>query len=331
METSSMQPAPTPAVKKKGNVLYKVVKSLAVVFVIFNLLLLGAGNYFYNMVITYNKLPKYQVDTYQKAVDNGDFDVVRFNSLPQQNLTLKSQHGYEMKGILVKNAKETPNTVVVVHGIGQDKWVSMKYADIFLDRGFNVLVYDSRNHGESGGEHPSYGYYEKEDLEAWVTYVKSVNPGGIIGVHGESLGAATILMHAEEYNQDQTVSFYIEDCAYSDLSQLYITRAGDYGVPTTLRPILVDYMSLVCKLRSGFFLGDVSPLEKIGQVETPVMFIHGEVDDFIPPQMASEMYTAKAGEKYLYIAKGADHAKSITVDKVRYREEVGKFLDQIQH
>lgn len=330
MEGSKAQIS-TPHVRGKSRDLKKtVVVSLLGVLIVLNILLLAAGNYFYNIVITYNKLPKYLVNTYEQAVANGDFDVGRFNLLQKEYVNLESPHGYSLKGIYVKNALETPHTVIIVHGIGQDKWVSMKYADIFLDEGFNIFVFDNRNHGESGGERPSYGYYEKDDLQTCVAYIKSINPAGIIGIHSESLGAATAMLHAEIYNQNNTVAFYIEDCGYSDLRQLYIARAGDYGIPDFLRPILVDYMSLICKIRSGFFLGQISPIQSIDNVETPILFVHGEKDDFVPPQMAYDLFQAKSGHKALYIAAGAGHAKSITVDEVKYREAIGRFLDDVE-
>lgn len=331
MESSKAQIS-TPQIREKSRDTKKtVVVSLLVAFIALNILFLAAGNYFYNIVITYNKLPKYLVNTYEQAVVNGDFDVARFDSLQKEYVNLESPHGYSLKGIYVKNALATPHTVIIVHGIGQDKWVSMKYADIFLDEGFNIFVFDNRNHGESGGGHPSYGYYEKDDLQTCVAYIKTLNPAGIIGIHSESLGAAAAMLHAEIYNQDNTVAFYIEDCGYSDLRQLYITRAGDYGIPGFLRPILVDYMSLVCKMRSGFFLGQISPIQSIDKVETPMLFIHGEQDGFIPPQMAYDLFQAKSGNKALYIAAGAGHAKSITVDESKYREEIGRFLDDVEN
>lgn len=302
---------------------------LLTVFILTNFGFLAAGNYFYNLVMTYNLSNKYSQDFNKEAVAM-DFKQTRFKSLPKEYITLYSQHGYQLKGIFIKNAIPTQNTVILVHGISKDKtWSYMKYGDVFLDKGFNLFVYDSRNHGETGGEHPSYGYHEKEDLQTCVSYVKAKCPEGIIGVHGESLGATTALMHAELYNKNKEVSFYIEDCGYSDLRELFTARTVDYNIPKPLRPILVDYLSLVCKVRSGFFLGEVSPIQHMDQITVPVLFIHGNCDGFTPPIMAENLYNKKTGTKALHYTTGAKHARSINVDKAKYNEEVTSFLTSI--
>jgi fermentation-respiration switch protein FrsA (DUF1100 family) len=298
--------------------------------ILINIILLAAGNYFYKTIMTYNISIKYTQEQYQKELAAIQFNIDRFNSLQKENVTLYSKFGYQLKGILIRNSVETQNTVILVHGIGKDKtWSSMKYGDIFLDQGYNIFVYDSRNHGESGGDHPSYGYYENEDLQTCVSYIRSQNPEGIIGIHSESLGAATALMHAENYNNNNEVAFYIEDCGYSDLYELYTARTVDYNIPKPLCPVILDYLSLVCKVRSGFFLSEVSPIKNIDKVTTPILFIHGDSDDFVPATMANDLYSKKTGIKALYYAKGAGHAKSIDVDKVKYNEEIVNFLKSV--
>lgn len=313
----------------KGIARLRAKSTILILFVsallLLNISLLAAGYYFYDIVMNYNKTNSYSFEDYQKEVVNVGFDINRFNSLEKEYVTLDSSFGYQLKGIFIKNAAKTQDTVILVHGIGKDKtWSYMKYGNIFLDYGYNVFVFDSRNHGESGGNHPSYGFYEREDLQTCTSYVKSKSPEGVLGIHGESMGAATVLLWTEKYNGD--VSFCIEDCGYSDLHELFYERLTDYNIPRLLRPLILNYASLVCRVKEGFFLSEVSPIQKIDKVKMPVMFIHGDKDDFVPPEMANELFNKKNGMKALYYAQGAGHAKSINVDKVKYREEINSFL-----
>jgi fermentation-respiration switch protein FrsA (DUF1100 family) len=294
-----------------------------------NIALLSAGNYFYDVVMTYNITNKYSQEFYDKTAALVKFDQTAFDSLQKDYVTVKSRYGYELKGIFIKNPEPSDDTVIIVHGICMDKnWSCMKYASIFLKRGYNIFVYDSRNHGESGGAHPSYGYYEKEDLDSCISYVKSRNLNGSIGIHSESLGASSAFLYAEEYSGKNEISFIIEDSGYSDLKELFTYKAGEYNIPVLLRPIIVKYMSFVCMIRSGFFLGDVSPIKEIEKVTIPVLFIHGDSDNFTPPQMAIDMYNKKTGTKALYVAAGAGHAESLNLDIVKYYQVVNDFLDE---
>lgn len=307
----------------------KAKSTIVIVFVsaffLLNISLLAAGYYFYDIVMSYNKTHAYSPDDYQNEVINLGVDLNRFNSLEKEYVTLDSRFGYPLKGIYIKNAAQTQDTVILVHGLGKDKiWSYMKYGNLFLDFGYNVFVFDSRNHGESGGNHPSYGFYEREDLQTCTSYVKAKSPHGVTGIHGESMGAATVLLWAEKYNGD--VSFCIEDCGYSDLHDLFYERLADYNIPELLRPVILSYASVVCRVREGFFLSDVSPIQKIDKVIIPVMFIHGDNDVFVPPDMANKMFNKKNGIKTLYYAQGAGHAKSINVDKVKYQDEINIFL-----
>ena len=297
--------------------------------IICNIALLAAGNFFYNVAMNYNITNKYSQEFYDKTAASVKFNEGEFSTLKKDYVTIKSRYGYDLKGIFIKNPVPTEDTVIIVHGIGMDKeWSCMKYGKIFLDKGYNIFVYDSRGHGESGGRQTSYGYYEKDDLESCVAYVRASNPSGIIGIHSESLGAASALLYAETYNAKSEISFIIEDCGFSDLRELFIYKASEYKIPSFLRPVIVSYMSIVCKVRSGFFIGEVSPIKDIQKITIPILFIHGADDAFTPSKMAVDLYNKKIGAKALYIAPGAGHAESLNVDMAKYYEVIYDFLDR---
>lgn len=301
------------------------------VFIILSLGFLLVGNYFYGIIINWPSTNSYAVG-YEGEAAEGAFNVERYNSLDKESVRVDSRYGYQLQGLFIKNAVATKNTVILVHGIGQDKWNSLKYGDVFLDLGYNIFIYDNRGHGETDGAATSYGYYEQDDLQSVVATIKSKNPGGIIGIHGESLGASTAMMYSEMVGNEKDISFLVEDCGYSDLTELYIGKSSAYNVPTVLRPALVKALSLICKIRSGFFLEDVSPIKNIDNLIVPTLFIHGDRDIENPTQMVYDLYDKKkTGIKALYIAPGARHAESLKVDKAGYEEVVANFLDLVSN
>jgi fermentation-respiration switch protein FrsA (DUF1100 family) len=77
------------------------------------------------------------------------------------------------------------------------------------------------------------------------------------------------------------------------------------------------------------FFSDVSPVRTIGSLRTPVFFIHGADDTYIPPAMAKKMYEMKKGAKKLYLAPSSGHALSFWNNRKEYDAKIGEFLGEI--
>jgi len=310
-------------IKKKHKVLIGIFIILAMIT---NIVGLYIGNIYYQKVCKLNVNPETTGIDYYKT----SFNYKRFTELESYNVSIQSSFGYKLSGTYIFNPKPTNNTVILVHGIGCDRWESMKYSDMYLDMGFNVLAYDSRDTGSSGGQDITLGFFEKTDLDNVVKWVKWVNPDAVIGVHGESLGAVTALLQAELDQSKKDVNFYVVDCPYSDLWELMnIKLSGD------LRPnfqpaaaFILFYANIVALEKSHFSLYAVSPITVISDIKTPIMFIHGSNDTFIPASMSLELYLRKQGTKGIYIAPGAEHAMSYITNKEEYTAKVKQFLTE---
>ena len=112
---------------------------------------------------------------------------------------------------------------IISHGITWNYEGSIKYMNLFYRRGWNVLIYDNRNHGMNNKINTSYGYYEKHDLIACIEWAQErCGPDIKIGLMGESMGAGITLQAAAI---DSRVAFAVADCPFSDLQQLLELRA----------------------------------------------------------------------------------------------------------
>lgn len=317
-------------IERKKSRIKKKHKILFIIIAFFLIAINAAGLYIGN--IYYQKVCKIYVDRANTGINyyRESFNYNRFISLESYDISIQSSFGYKLAGTYIFNPKPTNNTVIIVHGITGSRWESMKYADMYLDMGFNVLVYDSRYHGSSGGSDITLGFFEKTDLDNIVKWVKWVNPNAVIGVQGESLGAVTALLQAKLDQTKRYVNFYVVDCPYSDLHELLdIKLSGD------LRPhfeptanFLLFYGNMIALAKSGFSLYAVSPIKVIKDIKTPIMFIHGSNDTFIPASMSLELYLEKQGPKGIYISPGAEHAMSYLTNKEEYTAKVKQFLVQ---
>ena len=108
--------------------------------------------------------------------------------------------------------------MVYLHGLGDNRASVLGIAAHFTMMGFDVLAYDSRAQGESGGDACTYGYYEKQDLESRA---RPAGPGPVIAF-GVSLGAAIALQAAAE---DPRVALVVALAPFSDLRTAAAERA----------------------------------------------------------------------------------------------------------
>lgn len=267
--------------------------------------------------------------TPEEQLKSNQVDAVRYNQLKKTILKVRSEHGYILDGILLMNPKPSKLTMIICHGIGCSKWNMLPVADIYLDLGFNVLLYDHRAHGESGGDYPSYGYFEKDDLETMVQLVAERLPKNLIAVHGESMGAATILLHAGQNNtridiERKAVDFYISDCPYSDMrGQFRYLLKRDYGLPDLL---FVDGASAINYIIHGFWFQEVSPVADIQKVTVPVLFIHGMKDTYIPSSNTIDLVKLKKEPRMLYLCPDAGHAESAKICRSEYQGKIIEFM-----
>ncbi|KHD86019.1 alpha/beta hydrolase [Heyndrickxia ginsengihumi] len=255
-------------------------------------------------------------------------DLRSYDELPKEEVFIESPFGYPIKAVFVKPFPASNQYMIFCHGVTENKMNSIKYMNIFLNRGFNAVIYDHRRHGESGGKTTSYGYYEKFDLKAVVDALLNREGEDIIfGIHGESMGAATLLQYAGLL--EDRANFYIADCPFSDFPDLLIrmfTREiklpGKYFLPLT------DFF---IRVRDGYAIKHVSPISVVERIKKPILFIHSEKDDYILPEMTKALYERKKGPKKLLVAKNGAHAQSFNMNRELYEKTIDEFLIQIVH
>jgi uncharacterized protein len=250
------------------------------------------------------------------------FDEHWYETVRKDDMWIDSPNGYRLKAVFLKPL-ETTRTVIICHGVTENKINSMKYARLFERLGFNSVVFDHRRHGDSGGKTTSFGYYEKIDLQSIVQAVRErIGKRALLGIHGESMGAATTILYAGTY--EVKTDFLVVDCPFSDFTEqiLHVLRTE-----TPLRTsMMLRIGNLFLKMRDGYSTNLVSPREVIKNITIPVLFIHSMEDNFILPHMSEELFEAKIGEKMLKLFPKGAHAKSFNDNPLQYEQLIQEFL-----
>lgn len=265
-------------------------------------------------------------ELYEREVAKGKFDSDTYQSMKKVKFNLNSNYGYTLSCELLgeENLKgDKKNIAVLCHGFTCAKCVSLIYASLFLDMGYAVIIYDQRNHGLSGKAHTTMGYYERHDLKKLVDWCyKHYGDDINIVTHGESMGAATVLLHLEI---DKRVKCAIADCGYSDLMELLKYQLVNFY---RLPQFLLIPVNIITYLRAGFRYQDVSPIRAVRRTNVPILFVHGKKDHYVPTKMSIDMFKAKKSNKELYLVDNAGHGENCLVNPEEYRRRLERFLKE---
>lgn len=268
-------------------------------------------------------------ECFQRLEKEGLYSKEQFDGLPQERIELKSSDGLRLQGVFIEPYPESNRVIILVHGYTVAFPWMLQFAEMYIRLGFNVLLYDQRRHGSSEGLYSTYGYLEKQDLDLWVGWVvERKGDNCMIGLHGQSMGGGTVLEYAGMHRYEQQIKFVIADCPYSDLTELMKHQVRNLNrIPTFPLLTLIDWMA---RARAGFRLRHVSPIRSIQESEWPILFIHGEKDNFVPTYMSEALYQVKRrGKNKLLIVKGAVHAVSYGMDRDLYEREVEAFIQEV--
>lgn len=276
-----------------------------------------------NKLVIFPKVKPYS-KTFENEIEYGTFTKAFYEGLDKEELIIQSGEGYPIHGIFFPNG-DNKKIVVIAHGYSYSLFGSIKYMTIFKELGYAVLVYDQRYHGLSGGKSSTFGFKEKDDLRTIVDYLYRRFGDITLGTHGESLGGATVLMHAAE---DERVNFVVSDCAFSDMTEELTYRLKeDKNLPKF--PIIY-IAALINKLQAGNFYWEVSPKKAAQKIKAPTLIIHGKEDMYTPFKQGEDIFNALNCPKAFLGVDNAKHAMSYLEAPELYTKAVKQFLSDHQ-
>lgn len=214
--------------------------------------------------------------------------------------------------------------VICVHGYRSTGFDEMAAAaKTYFDAGYNVLVPDLRAHGRSSGKIIGLGWLDRLDLITWINLITDNNPQAQIILHGEGMGAAAVLMASGEKLPAQ-VKLLIADSSYTSVYSVFkyqLHRLTQYPVNR--------FMSLAnnyAKERIGYSLREASVTRQLGSNHLPVLFLHGQKDQFILAKETDTLMEATAGVKERKIFENTGHLKAKNDQPEAYWHTIWSFI-----
>jgi dipeptidyl aminopeptidase/acylaminoacyl peptidase len=217
---------------------------------------------------------------------------------------------------------EHRNLLVLVHGMWSS-WLEMASLGHDLHvRGFDVLLFDLRGHGQSDPSRLYMGRRERADIRAVMTWANQLGfSDDRIGWLGYSMGGSTVLMEAALNPRIQVV---VLDSPYGDLPQLLKTQLSKHsGLPAWFNPGIL----LAARWIYGVRTDDLVPIRSArAWGGRPLLLIHGESDTLVPVSQAYALATAAGDTCETLTLPGVDHVQAYSSDPQRYVATVGAFF-----
>jgi pimeloyl-ACP methyl ester carboxylesterase len=214
--------------------------------------------------------------------------------------------------------------LVLVHGLWSS-WREMASLGRDLhERGFDVLHFDLRGHGESDPSRLSMGRRERGDIRAVMNWAEEAGfTGDRIGWLGYSMGGSTVLMEAARNPHIQAT---VLDSPYGDLPKLLKVQLSKHsGLPPWFNPGIL----LAARWVYGARTDDLVPTRFArAWGERPLLVIHGESDTIVPVSQARELAKAAGSCCLTMTMPGVDHVKCYESDPAGYVRLVGTFFDE---
>ena len=325
----------------KSKVLKRILIVILAIIIISIIITVGVGNYFVNYAILRtgnggDREVKNKDSIEVANIDNEAEKIINNNRTEEKQLaeqwieTINSEKvevtakdGIILKGTEYIKDEKSNDWAIILHGYRSSPDSVISIGRHFSKEGYNVLIPYMRATGESEGEYIGMGWLDKDDLQCWINKIIKQNNNANIVLHGSSMGAATVLIASGD-DLPSNVKAIIEDSGYTSVWDIFASEAKvRFGLPEF--PVL-NMFEIVANFRAKYDIKKASALEQVKKANIPILFIHGDSDDFVPEYMCEQLYNAANCKKEKLIIQGAGHTESRYKEPETYYNKIFEFL-----
>ena len=233
-----------------------------------------------------------------------------------------------LRGWLFHAPAGSGRSVILLHGFTANRTDEGAgepgMATRFLAAGYDVLMFDFRTFGESGGDHFTIGWREGRDVLGAHDFMleRGYDPARM-AIVGLSMGGEAMLGVAEDLGD---VAALVADSAYADLRPVLDRNITEYsGLPRLFNPGIVLAFQLLYGANPDF-----RPVDHVRALPgRAFLFLHGGHDDFVVPENARRLYAASGSpESELVVFDGSEHTQGFHDQPERWMSTVLGFIER---
>lgn len=222
---------------------------------------------------------------------------------------------------------DSKNTVILVHGAGGDHVCMYPVAEMYLENNWNVIAIDQRACGDSADDKVSFGYFERLDVAAWVSYAKEEMASEKVVIHGQSMGAATAALYVADEQIESKADAIILDSCFDSMESMFLgvwrEMEGTEGIP---EEYVIDCGNFYLKQHFGFGFEDADVLNKMKDNYIKTLMIQCTEDEIVPNRTAERMFENIAAKEKKICRFDSRHVEAAVNYPAEYEKAVFSFL-----
>ena len=250
------------------------------------------------------------------------WNLATYPDLHAESVKIHSRTGVNLTGRFFHSGGNA--TVLLASGYGDTQDQMLPFAEFLHRAGYNVLTYNMRSRGNSGGEYVTLGLLEQADMISAIDYLSKRPDVDVhhIGALGVSMGGAIAILAAAK---DMRIKAVVDDCGFSDAPGV-IAASFEHFIHLPAFPF-APVTVWIADMRAGIDVTTVRPMDVIGDISPrPVFIIHGLDDAVVPVENSKRNFAHAREPKQLWLVPHAHHGNAHSIAKAEYESRVIQFF-----
>ncbi len=231
------------------------------------------------------------------------------------DFSVQSANGATLRGWFIPAVGGSTRTVIFHHGNNSSRSAYIVGAEVFVEHGYNLVLYDYQGFGDSEGTSDFQTLLDDGlAVHAWAV----ANLGGEFVSMGASLGGPTA-MHCAKNAASVRALVLDSPLVVAELALHYLNEASGLSFDASFEPTAVALV--LAQFPAAYDLVGEAP-----GVGVPAQVVQGLADVVTPPDGAQAVYDALGVVKDLWLSP-SEHGATIKDYPDEYVSRVVSFLD----